>query len=78
MFLAVPLTETIKIICANIEVLQPVSVLMSSGKALKHNRLKKDGTVVPVAPETDLPDEDRLEEAESIAEGNGKSKDISI
>ena len=78
MFLAVPLTETIKIICANIEVLQPVSVLMSSGKALKHKRLKKDGTVVPVTPETDLPEEDRLEEAESIAEGNGNSKDISI
>ncbi len=78
MFLAVPLTETIKIICANIEVLQPVSVLMSSGKALKHKRLKKDGTVVPVTPEMDLPEEDRLEEAESIAEGNGKSKDISI
>ncbi len=34
MFLAVPLTETIKIICANIDVLRPVSILMSSGRAL--------------------------------------------
>ncbi len=35
MFLAVPLTETIKIICANVDVLKPVSVLMSAGRALE-------------------------------------------
>ena len=34
MFLAVPLTETIKIICANVDVLKPVSILMSAGRAL--------------------------------------------
>ncbi len=37
MFLAVPLTETIKIICANIDSLRPLSILMSSGRALKQN-----------------------------------------
>ena len=35
MFLAVPLTETIKIICANVDILKPVSILMSSGRALE-------------------------------------------
>lgn len=35
MFLAVPLAETIKIICANVDVLKPVGILMSSGKALE-------------------------------------------
>jgi len=35
MFLAVPLAETIKIICINIEVLKPVGILMSSGRALE-------------------------------------------
>ena len=35
MFLAVPLAETTKIICANIDALKPVSILMSSGKSLK-------------------------------------------
>jgi len=34
MFLAVPLTETIKIICANIDPLKPISVLISGGRAL--------------------------------------------
>jgi len=42
MFLAVPLTETIKIICANIEILKPISVLMSSGKALRTVAAKKE------------------------------------
>jgi len=42
MFLAVPLTETIKIICANIEVLRPLSVLMSSGKALRNAAAMKE------------------------------------
>ncbi|QEN08428.1 AI-2E family transporter [Oceanispirochaeta crateris] len=37
MFLAVPLAETIKIICANIDILKPVSILMSSGKSLKQS-----------------------------------------
>jgi len=35
MLLAVPLTETIKIICGNVEMLKPLSILMSSGKALR-------------------------------------------
>ena len=35
MFLAVPLAETIKIIFANVEVLKPVSILMSAGRALE-------------------------------------------
>jgi predicted PurR-regulated permease PerM len=41
MFLAVPLAETIKIICGNIDALKPLSVLMSSGKALKSVAAKK-------------------------------------
>ncbi|MBF9018070.1 MULTISPECIES: AI-2E family transporter [unclassified Oceanispirochaeta] len=48
MFLAVPLAEAIKIICANIETLEPVSILMSSGKALNTRRRKKKNN-----PETD-------------------------
>ncbi|MDA3955199.1 AI-2E family transporter [Oceanispirochaeta sp.] len=49
MFLAVPLAETIKIICANIDALKPVSILMSSGKSLKqvspkNSDIEKDET----------------------------------
>ncbi len=44
MFLAVPLTETIKIICANVDILKPVSILMSSGRALEPLEPLEDGT----------------------------------
>lgn len=78
MFLAVPLTETIKIICANIEGLQPVSVLMSSGKALKSKRLRKDGTVVSLAPEISPGTDEKIPPVEngSDPEAEGKSNEV--
>jgi len=56
MFLAVPLTEAIKIICANIEALHPVSVLMSSGRALNSSKniKKKKNKNDPEAETSDI------------------------
>lgn len=56
MFLAVPLAEAIKIICANIEALQPVSVLMSSGKALNHRKRKNKNNPETEKTETESSD----------------------
>ncbi|MGN1164724.1 MAG: AI-2E family transporter, partial [Candidatus Ornithospirochaeta sp.] len=38
MFLAVPITSVIQVICANIPSLRPVAILLSSGPSLKRNK----------------------------------------
>lgn len=68
MFLAVPLTEAIKIICANIEALEPVSVLMSSGKALKSRRRIRKKNISPDTVPID--DDTGILPADNMPEGD--------
>ena len=60
MFLAVPLTSIIQIVCANIPTLRPIAILLSEGRYYRRDfdkKRKKRSAPVHEADDIELPDE---------------------